>query len=95
MSKEIFPIKFEIGNEADEIYEVCLEHITGDIYSDGVKYFQLTESFVYIIEKTTANKKSKKKRVAKRKGKDLVLSNKKDKIVFSPEVVVRNSLSKF
>ena len=92
--KKTFNLKFLIGESVEETHEVSLEHITENMYTDGVKIFELTESFLYVIEKTEKSKK-KKKRVAKRKGKDLVLSNKKDKIIFSPEAVVNNNTRTF
>lgn len=93
---ENFLLEF-VGNSdtpTDE-YSVVLENISDNLYTDGVQYFEITESAVYLIEAKAKTKKKKKVKIARKKGSTLILSTKKDKIVFSPEVVVMNSTTKF
>jgi len=75
----------------EDEYSLALEHIVGDIYTDGGKYYEITESSIYMIEAKRKSKKKKKVKVARRKGSTLILSTKKDKVVFNPDAVVMNS----
>ena len=95
--REVFDLIFENESQArsdtDPKYTLKLQNIMEDVFTDGEKYFQITEDSVYVISEVKGKKK--KRKVARRKGKNLVLTNKKDKIIFSPEVLVAQSNSYF
>lgn len=104
--KETFELKYEFGQLKEDVYHIYLENVVGNIYTDGYKLFEITESFVYLLEKDeeteesdqeekTDKRKVKKKRVAKRKDQKILISNKKDEFVFSPEVVFNNTRINF
>ena len=93
-NKSVFSISFECSALVEDIYEVVLEKISDELYSDGNRFYIFTESFVYVSE-AKKDGKTRKKVVAKRKGKNLVLSGTKDQIVFNPDVVLRNTNSFF
>ena len=87
---ETFIIKYDYcSTDKEEQVTVKLSKITENLYTDGQKYFEFSENFVYVIED------KKKKKVAKRKGKNLVLSTKHDEIIFSPTITSINSNRSF
>ena len=92
-TKETFNLTYNGKLEEDQ-YHLTLEHLLGNLYSDGCSVFELTEDFIYLVE-VDIKKKKKKKKVGKRKGSEIELPGKKDKIVFNPEIVVYNNNYRF
>lgn len=88
--KTVFGLIFEYDYCDEDTYQVTLEKLTEELYTDGMRFFKLTEEFLYLIEGEDTKGKEKKKRIAKRKGKDLILSTVNDKVVFSPTAIIQN-----